>query len=134
MRRLAVRLPARAENPVSRRLDDAIAAAVALRASGITRLVIAGDSAGGGIGLAATTRLAQDTTTRDTRSYAGGRDLAEPGVVLGQRTAVTEHDLAAFEVDRRHDALPNADVGASGVHRPEAVGDVQRAGPAVATR
>lgn len=52
------------ENPFPAGLDDAVAAAVALRASGVTRLVIAGDSAGGGIGLAATARLAQDKATR----------------------------------------------------------------------
>lgn len=105
------------EDPFPAGLDDAVAAAVALRAGGVTRLAIAGDSAGGGIAVAATTRLCGDAATApaallllspwldltlsghsvrtridtevmldpatiagDARAYAGGHDLALPGV------------------------------------------------------
>lgn len=51
------------EHPFPAGLEDAVAAATALLASGVARLAIAGDSAGGGIALAATTVLAADPTT-----------------------------------------------------------------------
>lgn len=51
------------EHPFPAGLDDTVAAALALHASGATRLVLAGDSAGAGLALAASARLVRDAAT-----------------------------------------------------------------------
>lgn len=50
------------EHPFPAGLEDVLAAVTALRAAGVARVAIAGDSAGGGLALAATTALATDPT------------------------------------------------------------------------
>ena len=94
------------EHPFPAAHDDAVAAATSLRRAGVARLAVAGDSAGGGIALAATTTLGDSPFTSPaallllspwldlTLSAGSVLDLLEDEVVLDPATIA--HDARAY--------------------------------------